>query len=72
MLTPMSTKITIEAEVPDEWLEDFLHMVRLFDHAHSGCHFAITSISESDMSMAEIVALLERLGLKILYAGKRQ
>ena len=68
----MTTTITIEASVPDDDLEAFLHWVRTFDKSHTGCHFAITGVSESDKSTREIAEMLERLGLSILYEGRRQ
>lgn len=68
----MTTKITIEANVPDDDLEAFLHWVRAFDKSHTGCHFAITSVNESNLSAREMAEMLERLGLTILYEGRRQ
>ena len=68
----MTTKITLEAQLADDDLEALLHWIRAFDKSHSGCHFSIVSVSESNMSVEQVTEMLTRLGLHVLYAGRRQ
>ena len=68
----MTTKIAIEAELPDDDLEIFLTWIRAFDRAHKGCHFKIAAVAESSLSSSEIADILRRLGLTILFEGRKQ
>lgn len=64
--------VTVEAQLPDDAAaEAYLLWVRTFDREHANCHFRITSIG-GDKPMDEIVAMLQRLGLTIIYAGRKQ
>ena len=71
----MTTKIAIEAELPDDDLEIFLTWIRAFDRAHKGCHFkiaAVTGVDESSITPTEVADMLRRLGLTIVFEGRKQ
>lgn len=64
-------KLTLEAEIPESDLEIFLHWVRAFDKSHHGCHFQIAAVG-GGMSVEDLKEMFERVGLPVVYAGKRQ
>lgn len=45
-------KISIEAEVPDGLLQEWLQHLRNFDTKHPGCHFVIAAKSGKTMGEA--------------------
>jgi hypothetical protein len=64
-------RITVEAAIENNQLEEFLTLIRNFDRSHPNGLFRMTSMG-GDMKMDEIKAMLTRLGLPILYAERMQ
>ena len=64
-------KVNIEADINEDELEIFLTAIRVFDKAFPGNHFKIASNGGSK-SLDEMKAMLDRLDLPILYAGRKQ
>lgn len=65
-------RITVDAEIPDADLEPFLDWMRAFDKSHSGCHFKIAANSDGDETVGELVQMLERVGIPIVFAAKTE
>jgi hypothetical protein len=65
-------RVDIAADVPDaETLELLLVAIRTFDRSCPGCHFKIDAIGGKH-SVEEMKAMLERVGVSILHAGRKQ
>ena len=68
---PEMIKVTIEANVPQDKLEEFLTVIRAFDNENPGCHFDMLAIG-GDQSVEEVTDMLERVGVPLVYAGRKQ
>jgi hypothetical protein len=66
----MTVKLTLQANLPDETLEPFLEQLRNFDRAHPGCFFRAMANGDGDETVGEIVRMLERVGIPLVFAAK--
>lgn len=67
----MKAKITLQAEMPSEHLEEFIRYVQLWDRHHDDCHFSVLADSDEDRSVGDMMQMLERLGLEIIFAARK-
>jgi len=64
-------RLSIEAAVEDEHLEEFLTLLVKFDRSHPNGLMRMLSLG-GDMSMDDIKALFARLNLPIVFAERKQ
>ena len=64
-------KTRIEADIPDERIEEFLTLIRTFDRANPGCHFKVIC-ENGNHTVEEMEAMVARLDFPIILTRRRQ
>ena len=68
----MSSIVQFQVSLNDSDLESFLKVIRAFDLTHTDCRFEVTAYGADNMTVDEIKGMLDRVGIPVISAGRKQ